>query len=378
MNNDWIKLSLPHKSGNEMKWVEEAYRDDWFVPLGPNVNEFEHRLEAFIDSDRPVVALSAGTAALHLGLVMLGVEKNDEVICQSLTFSASANPIMYQGASPVFVDSERSTFNLSPDTLVEAIESRKKLTGRYPKAIVAVELYGMPAQWDRILEISRHYQIPILEDSAEAMGSEYAGKKCGQFGKYGVLSFNGNKMITTSGGGALICPDAAAAERVKFLATQARENRPYYYHTVVGYNYRLSNISAGIGCGQMEDIDSRIARRREIHRLYLEALNGYAGITVQDNPGSEYNSNFWLSTIQLPDSCPLSPDDLRLRLLDQKIETRLLWRPMHMQPVFSSAPYYGGNVGEDLFNHGLCLPSGSSLTDAQIARVIDNIKSLLQ
>lgn len=378
MNNNWIKLSLPHKSGNEMKWVEEAYRDDWFVPLGPNVNEFEHRLEAFIDSDRPVVALSAGTAALHLGLVMLGVEKNDEVICQSLTFSASANPILYQGASPVFVDSERSTFNLSPDTLVEAIESRKKLTGRYPKAIVAVELYGMPAQWDRILEISRHYQIPILEDSAEAMGSEYAGKKCGQFGEYGVLSFNGNKMITTSGGGALICPDAAAAERVKFLATQARENRPYYYHTVVGYNYRLSNISAGIGCGQMEDIDSRIARRREIHRLYLEALNGYAGITVQDNPGSEYNSNFWLSTIQLHDSCPLSPDDLRLKLLDQKIETRLLWRPMHMQPVFSAAPYYGGNVGENLFNHGLCLPSGSSLTDAQIARVIDTIKSLLQ
>lgn len=376
--NEWIKLSLPHKSGNEMKYVEEAYRDDWFVPLGPHVNEFERRLEAFIDTDRPVVALSAGTAAIHLGLVMLGVKKNDEVICQSLTFSASANPILYQGATPVFVDSEPQTFNLSPDTLVEAIETRKKLTGSYPKAIVAVELYGMPAQWERLLEISRHYQIPILEDSAEAMGSEYKGKKCGQFGLYGVLSFNGNKMITTSGGGALICPDSSAADRVKFLATQARENRPYYYHTVVGYNYRLSNISAGIGCGQMEDIDARIARRREIHRLYVENLNGYSGIIVQDNPGADYNSNFWLSTIQLPDKCRMTPDELRLKLMDHKIETRLLWRPMHKQPVFADAPYYGTNIGEHLFDHGLCLPSGSSLTDDQIYRVIDRIKSLLQ
>lgn len=371
--NEWIKLSLPHKSGNEMKWVEEAYRDDWFVPLGPNVNEFEHRLETFIGSGQPVVALSAGTAAIHLGLVMLGVSKGDEVICQSLTFSASANPICYQGAQPVFVDSERSTFNISAETLAEAIEDRKKATGRLPKAIVAVELYGMPAQWNQILEVADHYGIPVLEDSAEAMGSEYAGKKCGTYGKYGVLSFNGNKIITTSGGGALICPDEEAAKRVKFLATQAREDRPYYYHNVIGYNYRLSNISAGIGCGQMEDIDSRIARRREIHRLYCEALDGVCGIQVQKNPAKEYNSNFWLTTLQLPDGTKYDPDRIRQRLLEQKIETRLLWRPMHMQPVFANAPYYGSNIGEDLFNHGLCLPSGSSLTDDQVYRVIEAI-----
>lgn len=376
--NEWIKLSLPHKSGNEMKYVEEAYRDDWFVPLGPNVNEFERRLKRFIGADRPVVALSAGTAALHLGLVMLGVEKGDEVICQSLTFSASANPICYQGASPVFIDSEPQTFNLSPDVLAEAIESRKKLTGQLPKAIVAVELYGMPAKWDEILEIANHYGIPILEDSAEAMGSEYKGHKCGSLGKYGALSFNGNKIITTSGGGALICPDEEAAARVKFLATQAREDRPYYYHNVVGYNYRLSNISAGIGCGQIEDIDFRVNRRREIHRLYSENLNGVAGISVQENPTPDFNSNFWLTTIQIPDKAALTPDQLRLKLLDNKIETRLLWRPMHMQPVFADAPYYGENVGETLFNHGLCLPSGSSLTDDQVHRVVDCIKSLLR
>ena len=376
--NDWIKLSLPHKSGNEMKYVEEAYRDDWFVPLGPNVNEFERRLEKYIGEQRPVVALSAGTAAIHLGLVMLGVKQGDEVLCQSLTFSASANPICYQGATPVFVDSEPSTYNISPEYLVEAIESRKKATGRLPKAIVAVELYGMPARWDEILEIANHYGIPVLEDSAEAMGSEYKSQKCGSLGQYGVLSFNGNKIITTSGGGALICPDAESAARVKFLATQAREDRPYYYHNVIGYNYRLSNISAGIGCGQIEDINERVNRRREIHHLYAEGLDGVGGLAVQDNPGEEFNSNFWLTTIRIPNDASLSPDQLRLKLLDQKIETRLLWRPMHMQPVFSSAAYYGSNVGETLFDQGLCLPSGSSLTYNQIARVIDAIKSALQ
>lgn len=370
---DWIKLSLPHKSGNEMKWIEEAYRDDWFVPLGPNVNEFEHRLETFIGEGRPIAALSAGTAALHLGLVMLGVEKGDEVICQSLTFSASANPIAYQGATPVFVDSESSTFNMSADALAQAIEARKKTTGRMPKAIVIVDLYGMPAQYDRLLEVANHYGIPVLEDSAEAMGSEYNGRKCGTLGLYGVMSFNGNKMITTSGGGALICPNAEAVGRVKFLATQAREDRPYYYHTVIGYNYRLSNVSAGIGCGQMENIHERIARRRTIHALYREGLADLPHITVQDNPSQEYDSNFWLTTIQIAPDAHITPDQMRLQLLEKKIETRLLWRPMHMQPVFANAPYYGGTVGETLFNHGLCLPSGSSLTDDQIARVIDEL-----
>lgn len=376
--NEWIKLSLPHKGGNEMKWVEEAYRDDWFVPLGPNVDEFERRLQTFLGTDRPVVALSAGTAAIHLGLVMLGVEQGDEVICQSMTFSASANPILYQGAKPVFVDSEAETYNMSPEKLVEAIESRIKATGRKPKAIIVVDLYGMPAQYDKIREISEHYQIPILEDSAEAMGSEYKGIKCGLWGEYGVMSFNGNKMITTSGGGALICPTKEAADRVKFLATQARENRPYYYHEVTGYNYRLSNISAGIGCGQIESIDDRLARRRQIQTMYASELNDISELTVQKNPTADYNSNFWLSTILLEPESKLTPEQLRVYLWDKKIETRPLWYPMHKQPVFASAPYYGNGVSESLFERGLCLPSGSSLTDEQIARVIDEIRTALK
>lgn len=376
--NEWIKLSLPHKGGNEMKWVEEAYRDDWFVPLGPNVDEFERRLQTFLGTDRPVVALSAGTAAIHLGLVMLGVEQGDEVICQSMTFSASANPILYQGAKPVFVDSEAETYNMSPKKLVEAIESRIKATGRKPKAIIVVDLYGMPAQYDKIREISEHYQIPILEDSAEAMGSEYKGIKCGLWGEYGVMSFNGNKMITTSGGGALICPTKEAADRVKFLATQARENRPYYYHEVTGYNYRLSNISAGIGCGQIESIDDRLARRRQIQTMYASELNDISELTVQKNPTADYNSNFWLSTILLEPESKLTPEQLRVYLWDKKIETRSLWYPMHKQPVFASAPYYGNGVSESLFERGLCLPSGSSLTDEQIARVIDEIRTALK
>lgn len=376
--NEWIKLSLPHKGGNEMKWVEEAYRDDWFVPLGPNVDEFERRLQRFLGTDRPVVALSAGTAAIHLGLVMLGVEQGDEVICQSMTFSASANPILYQGAKPVFVDSEAETYNMSPKKLVEAIESRIKATGRKPKAIIVVDLYGMPAQYDKIREISEHYQIPILEDSAEAMGSEYKGIKCGLWGEYGVMSFNGNKMITTSGGGALICPTKEAADRVKFLATQARENRPYYYHEVTGYNYRLSNISAGIGCGQIESIDDRLARRRQIQTMYASELNDIGGLAVQKNPTADYNSNFWLSTIILEPESKLTPEQLRVYLWDKKIETRPLWYPMHKQPVFASAPYYGNGVSESLFERGLCLPSGSSLTNEQIARVIDEIRTALK
>ena len=376
--NEWIKLSLPHKGGNEMKWVEEAYRDDWFVPLGPNVDEFERRLQTFLGTDRHVVALSAGTAAIHLGLVMLGVEQGDEVICQSMTFSASANPILYQGAKPVFVDSEAETYNMSPEKLVEAIESRIKATGRKPKAIIVVDLYGMPAQYDRIKEISEHYQIPILEDSAEAMGSEYKGIKCGLWGEYGVMSFNGNKMITTSGGGALICPTKEAADRVKFLATQARENRPYYYHEVTGYNYRLSNISAGIGCGQIESIDDRLARRRQIQAMYAAELNDISGLTVQKNPTADYNSNFWLSTILMEPESKLTPEKLCVYLWDKKIETRPLWYPMHKQPVFASAPYYGNGVSESLFERGLCLPSGSSLTDEQIARVIDEIRTALK
>lgn len=374
---EWIKLSLPHKAGNEMKYIEKAYRDDWFVPLGPDVDEFERRLTAFEGGRRPVVALSAGTAALHLGLVMLGVGKGDEVICQSLTFSASCNPVLYQGATPVFVDSEKPTWNMDPGLLEEAINDRIAKTGRKPKAIVAVDLYGMPADFSRICEIARRYDIPLLEDAAEGMGSNYKGEHCGNFGEYGALSFNGNKIITTSGGGALICPDDEAAARVKFLATQARENRPYYYHTVVGYNYRLSNISAAIGCAQIEQIEERLARRRRIHSLYAEAFAETPVLRIHDNPTADYDSNFWLTTALLDDSCGLTPDELRLALLDRKIETRLLWRPMHMQPLYAEAPYYGTGISDRLFDRGICLPSGSSLDDGSIERVVDAIREII-
>lgn len=374
---EWIKLSLPHKAGNEMKYIEKAYRDDWFVPLGPDVDEFERRLTAFEGGRRPVVALSAGTAALHLGLVMLGVGKGDEVICQSLTFSASCNPVLYQGSTPVFVDSEKPTWNMDPGLLEEAINDRIAKTGRKPKAIVAVDLYGMPADFSRICEIARRYDIPLLEDAAEGMGSNYKGEHCGNFGEYGALSFNGNKIITTSGGGALICPDDEAAARVKFLATQARENRPYYYHTVVGYNYRLSNISAAIGCAQIEQIEERLARRRRIHSLYAEAFAETPVLRIHDNPTADYDSNFWLTTALLDDSCGLTPDELRLALLDRKIETRLLWRPMHMQPLYAEAPYYGTGISDRLFDRGICLPSGSSLDDGSIERVVDAIREII-
>lgn len=376
--NEWIKLSLPHKSGNEMKYVEKAYEDDWFVPLGPDVDEFERRLQKFLGTDSPVVALSAGTAAIHLGLVMLGVTEGDEVICQDLTFSASCNPIRYCGATPVFVDSEPVTFNMDPVLLETAIKKRYEVTGRYPKAIVVVDLYGMPARLDEICAIAARYGIPVLEDSAEAMGSEFKGKKCGLWGYYGIMSFNGNKMITTSGGGALICPDEESARRVKFLATQAREDRPYYYHKVIGYNYRLSNISAAIGCAQIEDVEARLQRRRAIHKLYADGLADLPAVTVHDNPSPDYNSNFWLSTIEIEPGSGLTPEEVRLALLDRRIETRALWRPMHMMPVFEGCEYFGGTVDKSLFERGLCLPSGSSLTDSQIERVIDALHEIFK
>lgn len=374
--NERILLSLAHMGGNEREWVEEAFRTNWIVPLGPNVDEFEHRLENYLDAPN-VVALSAGTAAIHLGLVMLGVKAGDEVICQSFTFSASANPICYQGAQPIFVDSERKTWNMDAEALEEALLARKKATGKYPKAIIPVYLYGMPADIDKIISVADKYDIPVLEDAAEALGSEYKGRKCGTYGRYGALSFNGNKIITTSGGGALICPDDEAAKRVKFYATQARENRPYYYHEHIGYNYRMSNVSAGIGCGQMDVINDHVARRRQIHGIYRSQLADIPYITVHDNPSADFDSNFWLSTILLADDSPVTADELRVALDAENIESRLLWRPMHMQPIYADAPYYGGNVAEDLFNHGLCLPSGSSLTDSQIGRVCDVIRRAL-
>ena len=338
--NDRIFLSFPHLGGNEMQYINEAFRDSWVVPLGPNVDEFERRLAAYLHA-ADVVALSAGTAALHLGLVELGVEAGDEVLCQSFTFAASANPVKYQGARPVFVDSEPETWNMSPEALERAIIDRKRVAGRYPKAIVVVHLYGMPAKMDEIMAIARRYEIPVLEDAAEALGSSYKGRMCGTIGDFGALSFNGNKIITTSGGGALICPSSEAASHVKFLSTQAREPRPYYYHKEIGYNYRLSNICAGIGCGQMEVLAERVARRRAIHSLYAEGLRCLKGITVHCEPAADVAPNYWLTTILLDDTVPYAPEDLRLALDAAGIESRRLWRPMHMQPVYADAPFYG-------------------------------------
>lgn len=370
--NKRIFLSFPHLGGNEMQYINEAFSESWVVPLGPNVDEFERRLETYLSASN-VVALSAGTAALHLGLVELGVTAGDEVLCQSFTFAASANPVKYQGANPVFVDSEPDTWNMSPDALERAIIDRKRVTGRYPKAIVVVHLYGMPAKMSEIMAIAARYNIPVLEDAAEALGSTYKGRKCGTIGNFGALSFNGNKIITTSGGGALICPNDEAERHVKFLATQAREPMPYYYHKEIGYNYRLSNISAGIGCGQMEHIAERVARRREIHALYVKGLASLPGITVHTEPTADAVSNFWLTTILLDDSLQFSPEDLRQALEAENIESRRLWRPMNMQPVYADAPFYGDGYAERLFNRGLCLPSGSILTDEEIARVVDCI-----
>ena len=372
-----IKLSIPHLAGNEKKYVDEAVESTWIVPLGPFVDEFEYRLGDYLHH-KDVVALSAGTAAIHLGLVMAGVKAGDEVICQSLTFSASCNPIVYLGASPVLVDSEPETWNMSPSFLEEAIISRKKATGRYPAAIVVVHLYGMPARMDEIMAIASRYGIAVIEDAAEALGSEFDGKKCGTIGDYGVLSFNGNKIITTSGGGALICPDKTAAERVKFLSTQARENRPYYYHTTIGYNYRLSNVSAAIGCAQIEELPDRVKRRRCIHGLYSELLAGAEWVTVHDEPSQRFRSNFWLSTVSFDKSVVgRTPDEIRMLLLERGIETRLIWRPMHMQPVFADAPYYGGGCSDGIFENGLCLPSGTTLSDDDIAQVAEALKECL-
>ena len=371
--NERILMSRVHLGGNEKKYIDKAFEDDWVLPLGPNVDDFEHRLEKYLDTDA-VVALSAGTAAIHLGLVMLGVAPGDEVICQSFTFAASANPIIYQGARPVFVDSEAGSWNMDPEQLERAIVERHRITGRYPKAVIPVDLYGMPARLDEICDIAARYGIPVLEDAAEALGSVYKGRKCSTWGNYGALSFNGNKIITTSGGGALVCPDKESAGRVKFYATQARENRPYYYHETIGYNYRLSKISAGIGCGQMEVLEPHIESRRRNHAIYMSELADIAAISVHDNPSADFNSNFWLTTILIDPASGHTPDELRLAFADAGIESRLLWRPMHMQPVFAEAPYYGSDICENLFDTGLCLPSGSSLTDSDLDEVISIIR----
>ena len=382
-----IWLSLAHMGGREQEFIQEAFDTNWVVPLGPNVNAFEKALRDFLiengklkveDEGKQVVALSAGTAALHLGLILLGVGEGDEVICQSFTFSASANPIAYLGATPVFVDSEVDTWNMDPELLEEAIKDRLKKTGRLPKAIIPVHLYGMPGKLDAILEVARRYKIPVLEDSAEALGSEYKGKKCGTFGEYAALSFNGNKIITTSGGGALVCPSEERAKRALFYATQAREQAPHYQHEKIGYNYRMSNICAGIGRGQMFVLDEHVARRRAIHDLYMTLLAGVKGVKVMCQPeGEGFNSNYWLTCITVePEEAGFTREDVRLALDEENIESRPLWKPMHLQPVFKDAPYYGNGTSERLFEIGLCLPSGPTLTDEDVKRVVKVIYDL--
>ena len=408
-------MCLAHMSGNEKKYIDEAFRDNWVVPLGPNVNGFEDDLKQFCGGDKEIVALSAGTAAVHLSLLAVGVKPGDEVLCQSFTFCASCHPITYLGAKPVLVDSEADTWNMSPELLEEAINDRVAKTGKKPKAIMVVYLYGMPAKIDEILTIGRKYDIPVIEDAAEGMGSKYHGKVCGTFGAYGILSFNGNKMITTSGGGALIVPDAEAKKRIMFFATQAREAYPYYQHEEIGYNYRMSNICAGIGRGQMTVVDDHIAHHRHIASLYEEAFKDIKGITYHAEPnGGQMESNYWLSTIVLDENLKVKGEDqayaeaitgavggaagvvhgggtihtdcepnrnveaMRLALGKAGIESRPLWKPMHKQPGYKYAPAYVNGVSESLFKKGLCLPSGPLVTDEHVAYIVEKIKECLE
>lgn len=378
MNNSKIWLSSPHMGGSEQKFVQEAFDTNWVAPLGPNVNGLEIDLQNYLGSNCHVGALSSGTAAIHLGLVLLGVQAGDEVICQSMTFSASANPILYLGATPVFIDSEKETWNICPHALEEAIVDRLA-KGKKPKAIIAVHLYGMPYKVDAVRAIADKYNIPILEDSAEALGSSYKGQKCGTFGDIGVLSFNGNKIITTSGGGAIVTSNQVLKDKAIFLATQARDDAPHYQHSEVGYNYRMSNICAGIGRGQMEVLDKHIGLRRNMHFFYQELFQEIEGISLFSSLDDDFYSNQWLSAI-LVDSKKLngmSSEEIRLALDKENIESRPLWKPMHLQPVFAKYPYYGSNVSETLFNTGLCLPSGSNLSDDDRQRIKNAFVSLL-
>ncbi len=375
MNNK-IWLSSPHMGGGELKYINEAFKDNWVAPLGPNVTGFETSLENYLGAGSHVAALSSGTAALHLALILLGVERDDEVICQSMTFSASANPIVYLGATPIFVDSELDTWNISPIHLEEAIKDRIS-KGKKPKAIIAVHLYGMPYKIEEITAISKKYEIPVIEDSAEALGSSYNNQKCGTFGDISILSFNGNKIITTSGGGALVTKDKKIKVKAIFLATQARDKAPYYQHSEIGYNYRLSNICAGIGRGQMEVLDSHVKLRREMNRFYKDIFNEIEGVSVFSEPSEKYLSNHWLSCITIDDAkTDLSSEKIRLMLQKDSIEARPLWKPMHLQPVFKGTPFYGTSTSENLFKKGLCLPSGSNLTDKERIRIKEILTNL--
>ena len=414
MNQKRIYLCLAHMSGNEMKYIQEAFDTNWVVPLGPNVNGFEADLKAFAGENKEVVALSAGTAAVHLALLACGVKPGDEVLVQTFTFCASSHPVTYLGATPVFVDSEPDTWNMDPQLLETAIKDRMEKTGRKPKAIVPVYLYGMPAKIDEIMAVAEKYDIPVIEDAAEGLGSRYNGRVCGTFGRYGVLSFNGNKMITTSGGGALICPDEAAKQKIMFYATQARESYPYYQHEEIGYNYRMSNICAGIGRGQMTVLNEHIAHHQHIAKLYKELLADVKGITLHENPSPRYDSNYWLNTILLDEDLKVKGEErayaaaiqgavggaagvtheaktlhtdcepnrnveaMRMALDEAGIESRPLWKPMHKQPVYRNNPCYVNGVSEALFKRGLCLPSGPCVTDEDVRYIVEQMKACLQ
>jgi dTDP-4-amino-4,6-dideoxygalactose transaminase len=363
--------------GTEQNYIQEAFDANWVAPLGPNVNGLEQDLERYLGNQAHVGALSSGTAAIHLGLILLGVQAGDEVICQSMTFSASANPILYLGATPVFIDSEEQTWNICPVVLEQAIQDRIQ-KGIKPKAIIAVHLYGVPYQIEVVRAVADKYQIPILEDSAEALGSSYKGQKCGTFGDIGVLSFNGNKIITTSGGGAIVTKTAAQKDKAVFYATQSRDNAPHYQHSHVGYNYRMSNICAGIGRGQMEVLDDHVALRRQMHDFYVELFASIEGVEVFSIPNEDYFANYWLSaiTIDATKTNGITSETIRLALEVANIESRPLWKPMHLQPIFQNYPYYGGKVSEELFENGLCLPSGSNLAAVDRQRIKNVINQL--
>ena len=377
MSKSKIWLSSPHMGGTEQKYVKEAFDTNWIAPLGPNLNDFQQDLQHYLSEDVFVCALSSGTAAIHLGLILLGVKAGDEVICQSMTFSASANPILYLGATPVFIDSELETWNLCPVALEEAIIDRIS-KGRKPKAIIAVHLYGVPYQVDAVKGIAQKYKIPVLEDSAEALGSSYKGQKCSTFGDFGVLSFNGNKIITTSGGGALVANTKKLKNKAIFLATQSRDDAPHYEHSEIGYNYRMSNVCAGIGRGQMEVLDTHVALRRQMHDFYVRLFANIDSVSVFTVPNEDYFSNCWLTTILInPElNTGITRETLRMAFEAENIESRPLWKPLHLQPIFRKYLYYGNAVAESLFENGLCLPSGSNLTDEDRERIADVVKKV--